>query len=241
MGKDVDKTGAGAPAKSTSSEVEAFAAKMAAMARTQPAGARGRLIFAIDATASRQPSWDQAVQVQSEMFAATASLGGLDVQLVYFRGIGECRASPWIADSKDLVRRMTGMVCLGGRTQIGRALGHCLAEAKRKKVNAVVYVGDCMEEDVDPLAAQAGELGILGVPLFVFHEGGDPVARTAFEQFARLSGGAYCPFDANSSDTLRRLLSAVAVYAAGGSAALNRLAAREGGEVLRLTQQMRRR
>jgi hypothetical protein len=240
MAKDIDKTGAPAPAKSTSAEVEAFAAKMAAMARTQPAGAHGRLIFAIDATASRQPSWDQAVQVQAEMFGATASLGGLDVQLVYFRGIGECRASPWIADAKELVRRMTGMVCLGGRTQIGRVLGHCLAEAKRKKVNAVVYVGDAMEEDIDPLAAQAGELGMMGAPLFIFHEGGNPAARAAFEQFARLSGGAYCPFDARSSDTLRRLLSAVAVYAAGGSAALNQLAAREGGEVLRLTQQMRR-
>lgn len=240
MGKDIDKTGAGQPAKSSSAEIEAFAAKMAAMPATRPAGTRGRLIFAIDATASRQPTWDQAVQVQSEMFAATAAMGGLDVQLVYFRGFGECRASPWIADSKDLVRRMTGMRCLGGRTQIGRTLGHCLAEAKRKKVNAVIYVGDCMEEDLDPLAAQAGELGMLGTPLFVFHEGGDPVARAAFEQLARLSGGAYCPFDAASADALRRLLSAVAVYAAGGSAALNRLAAREGGDILRLTQQMRR-
>src|SRR3990172_2271526 len=104
MGKDVDKTSAGVPAKSTSAEIDAFVAKMTALPQTRPAGTRGRLIFAIDATASRQPTWDRAVQVQSEMFTATAALGGLDVQLVYFRGFGKCRASPWIADSKDLVR-----------------------------------------------------------------------------------------------------------------------------------------
>ena len=47
---------------------------------------RGRLIFALDATMSRQPTWDLAQTLQAKMFQAAAGLGGLDVQLVYFRG-----------------------------------------------------------------------------------------------------------------------------------------------------------
>src|SRR3546814_8666125 len=61
------------------------------------------------------------------------------------------------------------------------------------------------------------ELGVLGVPVFVFHEGGNPIAADAFRQIARLTRGAYCPFDSASADRLKDLLAAVAVYAAGRS------------------------
>ena len=127
---------------------------------------------------------------------------------------------------------MTAVTCLGGQTQIGRVLNHALKESRREKVNAVVFVGDCMEEDIDKLCHHAGELGLLGVPVFMFHEGGEPVARRAFEQIARLSGGAYCPFDASSAQQLKELLSAVAVFAAGGRPALADYS-RGKGEVVR--------
>ena len=127
---------------------------------------------------------------------------------------------------------MTAVTCLGGQTQIGRVLNHALKESRRDKVNAVVFVGDCMEEDIDKLCHHAGELGLLGVPVFMFHEGGEPIARRAFEQIARLSGGAYCPFDASSAQQLKELLSAVAVFAAGGRPALADYS-RGKGEVVR--------
>jgi hypothetical protein len=98
-----------------------------------------------------------------------------------------------------------------------------------------------MEEDIDRLCHLAGELGLLGVPVFLFHEGGDPIVRRAFEQLARLSGGAYCPFDSASAQQLRDLLSAVAVYAAGGRKALLDFEGRRGGGTLRLTHQLDRR
>jgi hypothetical protein len=47
---------------------------------------RKRLILAIDATASRQPTWDTASQVQGQMFLEAGTYGGLDIQLAYFRG-----------------------------------------------------------------------------------------------------------------------------------------------------------
>lgn len=229
----------GLPARSSSGEIEQFIQKVAATPVTKPAGARGRLVFAIDATASREPTWDMACHLQSEMFEETANLGGLDVQLVYYRGFGECRASPWVSNSGELVSRMNRVRCLGGRTQIRKVLGHAMKETKSQPVDALVFVGDCMEEDVDRLCHQAGKLGLLGVRAFMFHEGGEPGARRAFEQIAQLTGGAYCPFDAGSAGQLKELLSAVAVYAAGGRRALEDLGARRGGAALLITHQLK--
>ncbi len=221
-------------------EVDAFLRQVKAMAPAAGAapGQRGRLMFSMDATASRQPTWDRAMQIQAEMFSAAAGLGGLEVQLVFYRGFRECKASPWVVNAAELLRRMTAVTCLGGQTQIGRVLTHALKETRARKVNAVVFVGDACEESPDPLCHSAGELGLLGVPVFVFHEGGDPVARRVFEQIAKLSGGAYCPFDANSAQQLKDLLRAVAVYAAGGRAALKDWSKGQSGPVLLLTRQM---
>lgn len=222
------------------SEVEAFLRQVATTRpRGKVAGARGRLIFGLDATASRQPTWDRAMHLQAEMFSEAAALGGLDVQLVFYRGFGECKASKWHSEGEGLLRAMTAVTCLAGRTQIARLLRHAIKETKRRKVDALVFVGDCMEEDVDELGHLAGELGLLGVPCFIFHEGDEPIARSAFEQIARLSGGACCRFDAASARELRDLLSAVAVYAAGGRRALADFSQRRGGATLRLTHQVR--
>jgi hypothetical protein len=196
-------------------------------------------MFALDATASREPSWDQACQIQAEMFDATASLGGLDVQLCYFRGFREFRASPWVADARQLGRLMGSVRCAGGITQIARILDHALVEARKAPVSAVVFIGDCMEEDVDALCASAGELGLLGVPVFMFHEGYDASAERCFREICRLSRGAYCRFDATSAEHLRQLLAAVAVYAAGGRKALEDLGARRGGVVRQLSQDLK--
>ena len=173
------------------------------------------------------------------MFTATADLGGLEIQLAFYRGFGEFKVSPWLTDSADLLGRMTATFCLAGETQIGKVLRHVINETKKRKVNALVFVGDSIEEDVDKLGALAGELGLLGVPAFLFHEGDDPIAGFAFRQIARLTNGACCRFEASSARTLRELLGAVAVYAAGGRPALEDLAKRRGGEALRIAHQVK--
>ena len=223
-----------------SSDVNAFLTQVAATPRVGPPGARGRLIFAMDATASREPTWDQAARIQSAMFADTRALGGLAVQLCYYRGFQEFESSDWIGDSETLLKRMNRVFCAAGLTQIGRVLEHAIAEAGRGRVDALVFVGDCMEESRERLADLAGRLGLLHLPAFVFQEGRDPTAERSFREIARLSGGAWCPFDANSPDLLRDLLGAVAVYAAGGHAALTRYGQARGGAVLQLTHQMTR-
>lgn len=224
---------------STEAEVKAFLDQVVKIApTTRSAGARGRLIFAMDATASRQPMWDRAARIQGEMFQATAALGGLDIQLVFYRGFGEFKVSRWTANEAELTRLMTSVSCMAGETQLRKVLVHAANEARQRKVNALVFVGDAFEEDIDAVGAAAGELGLLGVPAFMFHEGDDPMVAFAFQQVAKLSGGAYCRFDANSPDALKNLLSAVAVYAAGGNAALKELAKKQGGEVLKIAHQM---
>lgn len=182
----------------------------------------------MDATASREPSWDQACRIQGDMFETTAALGGLDVQLCYFRGFNDFRATSWVADARALAGHMSLVRCAGGATQIGRVLAHALTESTAQQLNALVFVGDCMEEDPDRLCATAGELGLHGVPVFVFHEGGDPIAARTFREIARLTGGAYCRFDPGSAEQLRQLLAAVAVFAAGGRKALKDFSKKHG-------------
>tara|TARA_R110001599_G_scaffold144783_1_gene326599 strand:- start:7292 stop:8008 length:717 start_codon:yes stop_codon:yes gene_type:complete len=221
--------------------VDAFLSKVASTPkRPQSSGRRrGRLMFAMDATASRQPTWDTAASIQGQMFHETAKLGGLDIKLAFYRGFGEFRVGPWTDNEQELLRLMTSVFCMAGQTQIKKVLQHAINEAKSGYLNALVFVGDCVEEDVDQLGKVAGELGLLGVPVFVFHEGGDPVAAFAFDQIAKLSGGACVDFDRASAETLRKLLGAVAVYAAGGRQALEDMAKRDGGAILRLTDGMR--
>lgn len=233
-------TGHSEPATTSSrADIDAFLERVQSLAPANAAGARGRLVFALDATMSRQPTWDAACRLQAEMFAEAAAIGGLDVQLVYFRGLSECRASRWVSDARHLSGLMEKIDCRGGHTQIGKVLAHARREGEKGKIAALVYVGDAMEERVDDLCARAGELGLLGVRAFVFQEGHDADAENAFRDIARLTGGAYCRFSAGAAHELAELLRAAAAYAAGGMKALDDLSARRDAGAIRLLAQMR--
>jgi hypothetical protein len=226
------------PATSSRKEIDSFLSRVSKTPVVKQHDDRGRLIFAMDATASRQPAWDRACRIQGDMFRETDKLGGLEVQLCFYRGYGEFNFSPWYSNGADLLARMNSVFCLGGLTQILKVLKHTIRETSKKKVHALVFVGDCMEENADALCNLAGQLGVLSVPVFLFHEGGDRAASETFKQIARLSGGACCPFDANSASQLKELLSAVAIYAAGGRAALEHYSKDNPGPVALLTRQL---
>lgn len=217
------KTTPAGAGRSAPGEIDRFlgAAKQLAPLAT---GQAGRLVFALDATMSRQPSWDLACSLQARMFEVAAGSGGLAVQLVYFRGLMECRASGWVGEPQRLNGLMRGISCEGGQTQIARVLKHVRDEARTVPVRAFVFVGDAMEEDIDELASLSGELGLRGIRGFLFQEGNDPAASTAFATMARLTGGAHARFDAAAPDSLLNLLRGAAAYASGGREALVRLA-----------------
>jgi hypothetical protein len=220
---------------SASADIAAFVAKAQAMS-PHAAGARGRLVFALDATMSRQPTWDMACALQADMFREATASGSLNIRLVYYRGMSECRASGWISDPAHLAKLMGKIDCRGGNTQIGKVLSEARREAVASGVRAVVFVGDAMEEAIDDLCAKAGELGLLKVPVFMFQEGQDGVAEQAFREIARLTGGAWCRFDTGAAAQLRELLRAAAAYAAGGREALLRLAKTTSGAARLLSQ-----
>jgi hypothetical protein len=207
---------------------ELGSAKAALEAITKPAG---RIIFAMDATSSRESTWELARNLQLDMFHAAA---GLEVQLVYFRGVNECRHSKWVSQPSALEMLMGRIGCVAGYTQIQKVLEHAHDETGRRPVNALVYVGDSFEENIDLVVPRAREAGM---PVFVFQEksarssggriqslkGGDDdpnETERAFRAIAKASGGAYFLFDEGSADQLRQLLGAVAVYATQGTAGL---------------------
>jgi len=229
-----DRSGTVPETTSAAADIAAFVAKARAM--TLGKAGSGRLIFALDATISRQPTWDMACQLQAEMFREAGSIGGLAVRLVYYRGLAECRASGWVSDTAQLAKLMGKIDCRGGKTQLGRVLSDARKEAIASGVRAIVFVGDAMEENVDALCVTAGELGLLKVPCFMFQEGNDPNAEAAFREIARLTGGAWCRFDLGSAAQLRELLRAAAAYAAGGREALTRLAKNTTGAAALLGQ-----
>ena len=134
---------------------------------------------------------------------------------------------------------MSGIHCEAGITQLERLLRHAIKENEKQKIKCVVYIGDAMEENIDVLAQLAGQLGLLNVPLFMFQERGDPVARQAFMDMSRLSGGAYSQFDSASAEQLKDLLKAVAIYAAGGLKALENFSKTSNKNVKLLEQQLK--
>jgi hypothetical protein len=217
------------------SEVDAFLAEIRDRAPGSSSG-RGRLIFALDATASRQPTWDTACQLQAEMFREVATSGGLDMQLVFYRGFGQCRASRWFSHPEELAKVMSGIACEAGHTQIEKILKHTQRETKLLRVSALVFVGDAMEENPDTLAYEANEVGRLGVPIFMFQEGHDREVEHVFREIARITCGAYCRFNQGAARELAELLRAVAVFATGGMAAL---AARHDAGAVKLLAQLK--
>ena len=182
----------------------------------------GRLLFAMDATASREHAWDMACQIQAEMFMSTQEIGSLEISLCYYRGYNEFNSFDWTSNATHLRDQMLQVRCLAGHTQIKRTLEHAISTCVKQKIKAVVLVSDSFEESIDQVGEVAGKLGMLNVPVFIFHEGHDSAARNAFQHIAQLTNGAYCPFDQNSVAQLKELLCAVAAFAVGGLSALQK-------------------
>ena len=221
------------PLATSENDVDAFLAEVRRAPPPMRTDGRGRLIFALDATMSRQPTWDMAQGLQMRMFEAASRHGGLDVQLVYFRGFDECRASPFVGEGRALMGFMSRIDCRSGNTQISKVLRHTRNEANVRRVGALIFIGDAMEENEADLFTLAGELGLLGTKVFIFQEGNAPRPASIFREIARLTGGAYAHFDASAPAHLAALLAAAAAYAAGGRAALEKQAL-EGASAARM-------
>ena len=174
------------PAEQTNSaQISAFVQR-ARNLRRYSAG-RARLVFAIDATASRQPTWDLACELQADMFRAADNLASLSIQLAYYRGLGEVRLGDWSGDTALLARTMSRVHCAAGRTQIARLLRAALRQQASVQARAMVFIGDAVEEPTAALEELAGQCRLHALPLFLFQEGCDPLTRGAFPADSDLS------------------------------------------------------
>src|SRR5262249_22165036 len=123
----------------------------------------------------------------------------------------------WVA---QLMHRID---CRSGHTQIGRVFSHALRESERGPVQALIFIGDAMEEDLETLTVMAAKLGGQKVPIFMFQGGRDAVVRKAFRLFALKSGGEFFEFNPDRPQAVAQLssqLNAVARLAVGDAEAL---------------------
>jgi hypothetical protein len=205
--------------KVTTAVTSAAAALPAAFAHAEPPAesappTRPRLVFAVDATASREPAWAAARQVTDALVKALP--GELDVALAVHGGTRVHTFTAFTSDAATLRDRAAGVVCQAGMT---RMLPILSASLKQQSVRVVIYIGDVFEESLPHGRNLADSMGARGTKLIVLHDTAEPSGRRDAEVFwdlAKRTGGCVLPFDANASGRLRDLLSAVAVYAVGG-------------------------
>ena len=185
---------------------------------------RPRLLFAMDATASREASWNVAKEITGAMFEAVP--GALDIALAYHGG-GQLReVTPFSSNAKVFLDQVHIVRCTEGVT----ALNQVLEKATQLSgLKALIYIGDCFEEDLSLAMEFAKQLKLRGVRCFMFHDTSSSgqgydvqTAATVFASIAQISGGALLPFDENSPDLVKALLEAIAIYAAQGIKALEK-------------------
>lgn len=183
---------------------------------------RPRLLFAMDATASREQSWNVALEITGAMFEAVP--GALDVALAYHGGGRVREVTPFSSNAKAFLDKVQQVRCIAGVTALNQVLDRATQIGGLK---ALIYIGDCFEENSTLAVEFAQQLKLRGVRCFMFHDtssGGQgydvQTANTVFASIAQITGGALLPFDENSPDLVKALLEAIAVYAAQGIKAL---------------------
>jgi hypothetical protein len=194
--------------------------------RCEKTARSGRLLFGVDLTSSRQPSFNQAQRAMTAMFETIKTIGAIAVKLIYFRGMNECRESKWYDDPRILIESMRRLSCDAGITQIARLLSLALSE--EGQVSGLVFVGDHCEDGADAVLTLAEKLGQRSMPIFVFHECADDdhaslLAKPIFKGMAEVSGGVYVEFKLNSSDVLRELLIGMGAFVTGGCEGLSQI------------------
>jgi hypothetical protein len=205
--------------KVTTAITSAAASLPAAFTHAEPpadigAPSRPRLVFAVDATASREPAWTAARQVTDALVKALP--GELDVALAVHGGSRVHTFTSFTDDARTLRDLAAGVDCHAGMTRLLPILATSL---KRQAVRVVIYIGDVFEESLPQGRQLADQMGARGIKLIVLHDTTDRGARRdaeVFRDLAKRTGGCVLPFDATASGRLRDILSAVAVYAVGG-------------------------
>lgn len=183
---------------------------------------RPRLLFAMDATASREGAWNVAKEITGTMFEAVP--GALDVALAWHSGGRLQQVTPFSPDTRSFLEKVHAVRCVAGGTALKEILARATSTVRLK---ALIYIGDCFEENASEALELAKQLKLRGVRCFLFHDRSSMVqgydvdtASKVFGEIARITGGALLPFDESAPELVKQLLEAIAYYAAQGMKAL---------------------
>ena len=176
------------------------------------------ICFVIDATGSRQASWQQAQRTQAEMFDAVKTAGNLKLSIVCHRG-GSVKDLGSFASPDDAKRRMAEVSCESGNTRIVDSLQSALG----KKPSTIIMVGDCFEESFTDLQKVCTQLAAQKIRVYAFVEGNESSGQRAYKMAADMTDGIFQPF--GSGLDLSDLCVAAAVFDVGGQQAFDKLIA----------------
>ncbi len=190
--------------KVTTAITSAAASLPAAFTHAEPPAdvgttSRPRLVFAVDATASREPAWAAAREVTDALVKALP--GELDgVALAVHGGSRVHTFTAFTSDPRTLRDLAAGVDCQAGMTKLLPILAASLK--RQATVRVVVYIGDVFEERNLPQGRHlADQMGVQGIKLIVLHDTADRSARRDAEIFwdlAKRTGGCVLPFDATA-------------------------------------------
>lgn len=173
---------------------------------------RARLLFAFDATASREWAWEGSKKVTDALFEVLP--GKLDVALAVHGGSRVHTYTRYFTEAGRLRDRAARIRCETGETRLLDILARVTQETPAAEV--VVYIGDAFEESKPKASRLADRLKAQGTRVIILQDGCDGETADVFANIAARSGGALLPFDLSSLERLRELLGAVAVLAVGG-------------------------
>jgi hypothetical protein len=179
-----------------------------------------RIGFLVDATASRENTWEQAQTIQAKMFRSASGLRALKLRLVYFGGNRLTKLN-WNDNARNIAAHMAEVRCHSGLTQIIPGLQAFIDEKPENRADAIILIGDCFEEDAATAAKTAALLKAKGIKVFSFIEGEDWTAHSVFKTLATVTGGKFAKF--GNELPLDDLCEGVALMTSGGEKALTRL------------------
>lgn len=196
------------PAKKIASVPSKAALRAAAVSERRP-----RLVFGIDATASREPAWEAAKKITDSLF--TTLPGELDVALAVHGGGVVSMFSAFSSDVQRFRDLAAGVSCRAGHTQLVPLMQRT---REHPDVKVFLYIGDCFEESEEEAYEAADALKARGIRAVMLHDAssGDMAARRVFEEIAKRTGGVCLDFYGGDRQAMKNIFEAVAVLAVGG-------------------------
>lgn len=176
-----------------------------------PAARRPRLVFAVDATASREAAWASAKKITDRMFGVIPN--ALDVALAVHGGDDLHTFTTFSADVDAFRKQAAAVDCESGVTRLCDIMARTLDAGG---VRVMSYIGDAFEEDADEALKLADRFRLRGIQAVMLSDGAEGKPLEVFRQIAERTGGAVLDFRAGDAALMGELLAGVATLAIGG-------------------------